>query len=34
MSGWETIDAWEAATSSMCAPARSAMNRWVAGGIA
>jgi hypothetical protein len=33
-SGCDTIDAWDAAISVMRAPARSAMNRCVAGGIA
>ena len=33
-SGWETMDACEAATSSIRAFPRSAMNRWPAGGMA
>ena len=33
-SGWDTIEAWEAGTSTMVAFARSAMNRCSAGGIA
>src|ERR687891_2068471 len=33
-SGWDTNETWEAATSTMVALARSAMNRWRAGGIA
>src|ERR1700759_1190945 len=32
-SGWDTIDTCEPATSLMVEPARSAMRRWVAGGI-
>jgi hypothetical protein len=32
--GWETMEAWEAGTSSIVAVARSAMKRCVAGGIA
>jgi hypothetical protein len=33
-SGWDTVEAWESGTSWILAFARSAMNRWVAGGIA
>jgi hypothetical protein len=32
-SGWETIETCEAATSETVEPARSAMWRWVAGGM-
>src|ERR1700743_352191 len=32
-SGWETIDTWDAATSVMVEPARSAIFRRVAGGM-
>ena len=31
--GWDTIETWEAATSVMVAPARSAIRRWAAGGM-
>ena len=33
-SGFEIIGTWDARTSTTVAPARWAMNRWVAGGIA
>src|ERR1700755_1553260 len=33
-SGCDTNDTWEAGTSTIVAPARSAMNRWSAGGSA
>src|SRR5829696_9802684 len=33
-SGWDRNETWEAATSTIVALARSAMNRWSAGGIA
>jgi hypothetical protein len=33
-SGWDTNETWEAATSTIVAFARSAINRWSAGGIA
>ena len=31
--GWDTIDTWDPATSVIVEPARSAMLRWVAGGM-